>query len=67
MWSWKLSRMENRFLFSGSSTMVLGQFVHHCNETHTNSMEVVVPTKPVILMSNLRNKEEIHEIDVNLP
>jgi hypothetical protein len=47
--------------------VVLGHFGHHCNITHPNSKVVVVPTKPVIPMSNLRNKEEIPEVDVNLP
>jgi hypothetical protein len=46
---------------------VLGQFGHHYNETHPNSKVVVVPTKPVIPMSNLKNNEEIPEVDVNLP
>jgi hypothetical protein len=47
--------------------VVLGPFSHHCNETHPNSKVVVVPTKPVIPMSNLRNKKELPEIDINLP
>jgi hypothetical protein len=47
--------------------VVLGQFGHHYNKTHPNSKVVVVPTKPVIPMSNLRNKEEIPEVDVNFP
>jgi hypothetical protein len=51
----------------GNEIVVLGRFAHHCNEIHPGSRVVVVPSKPVLPMSNLRNKDEIPEVDVNLP
>jgi hypothetical protein len=36
----------------GDEIVVLGNCGHHCNETHPNSRVVVVPSKPVIPMSN---------------
>jgi hypothetical protein len=51
----------------GDEIVLLGNFGHHCNEALPNSKAVVVPTKPVLPMSSLRNKQEIPEIDVSLP
>jgi hypothetical protein len=47
--------------------VVLGQFTHHCNEIHPSSRAVVVPTRPVLPMSNLKNKDKLPEVDENLP
>jgi hypothetical protein len=51
----------------GSKVVVLGRFIHHSNEIHPGSKAVVVPTKPVLPMSNLRNKDELPEVDKALP
>jgi hypothetical protein len=51
----------------GNEIVVLGRFAHHSNEVYPGSRVVVVPSKPVLPMSNLRNKDEIPEVDVNLP
>jgi hypothetical protein len=51
----------------GNKIVVLGRFAHHCNKIHPGSRVVVVPYKPVLPMSNFRNKHEIPKVDVNLP
>jgi hypothetical protein len=51
----------------GNKVVVLGRFLHHSDEIHPGSKAVVVPTKPVLPMSNLRNKDELPEVDEALP